>query len=168
MNWHVTFLSKEFLERKICFEQRAQLFLSRVLKTGMIIIVSRKCAFFLLFTCAFLMPVHLAKPYIIARLDYLFQMFFFSNFKVSKEGEGLKKTWQQHFQQFRNVSAEMAAAIVAVYPSPQSLLQVIQGYFWDRHQKSLHFFSYIFYYWAWEKCALPVLTRTTRSYIFIV
>ena len=50
---------------------------------------------------------------------------FFSNFKVSKEGEGLKKTWQQHFQQFRNVSAEMAAAIVAVYPSPQSLLQVI-------------------------------------------
>jgi len=49
----------------------------------------------------------------------------FSNFKVSKEGEGLKKVWQQHFQQFRNVSAEMAAAIVAVYPSPQSLLQVI-------------------------------------------
>lgn len=43
--------------------------------------------------------------------------------KVSKEGEGLKKVWQQHFQQFRNVSAEMAAAIVAVYPSPQSLLQ---------------------------------------------
>lgn len=87
--------------------------------------IAQMCFFVLLFTCAFLMPVHLAKPYIIARLDYLFQMFFFSNFKVSKEGEGLKKTWQQHFQQFRNVSAEMAAAIVAVYPSPQSLLQVI-------------------------------------------
>ncbi|XP_078346249.1 uncharacterized protein LOC144631640 [Oculina patagonica] len=43
--------------------------------------------------------------------------------KVTKEGEGLKKVWQQHFQQFRNVSADMAAAIVAVYPSPQSLFQ---------------------------------------------
>ncbi|KAJ7386270.1 crossover junction endonuclease eme1 [Desmophyllum pertusum] len=43
--------------------------------------------------------------------------------KVSKEGEGLKKVWQQHFQQFRNVSADMAAAIVAVYPTPHSLLQ---------------------------------------------
>lgn len=43
--------------------------------------------------------------------------------KVSKEGEGLKKVWLQQFQQFRNVSADMAAAIVAVYPTPQSLLQ---------------------------------------------
>ena len=29
--------------------------------------------------------------------------------------------WQQQIQQFRNVSREMAAAIVAEYPSPQLL-----------------------------------------------
>lgn len=43
--------------------------------------------------------------------------------KVSKEGSGLKRVWLQHFQQFRNVSSDMASAIVTAYPSPQSLLQ---------------------------------------------
>ena len=72
------------------------------------------------------MPVNVAESCIIARLKILISFKSFSQiFKVSKEGEGLKKVWQQHFQQFRNVSAEMAAAIVSVYPSPQSLLQVI-------------------------------------------
>lgn len=44
---------------------------------------------------------------------------------MSKDGEGLKKVWQKHFQQLRNVSAEMAAAITNVYPSPQSLIKVL-------------------------------------------
>ncbi|XP_068674792.1 crossover junction endonuclease EME1-like isoform X2 [Montipora foliosa] len=43
--------------------------------------------------------------------------------KVSKEGNGLKRVWQQNFQQFRNVSPDMASAIVAMYPTPQSLFQ---------------------------------------------
>lgn len=43
--------------------------------------------------------------------------------KVSKDGSGLKRVWLQHFEQFRNVSSDMASAIVTVYPSPQSLLQ---------------------------------------------
>lgn len=47
--------------------------------------------------------------------------------QVSKDGEGLKKVWQKHFQQLRNVSAEMAAAITNVYPSPQSLLKAYRG-----------------------------------------
>ena len=51
---------------------------------------------------------------------------FFSGYfyKVSKDGSGLKRVWLQHFEQFRNVSSDMASAIVTVYPSPQSLLQV--------------------------------------------
>lgn len=54
------------------------------------------------------------------------KQFFFSGYfyKVSREGSGLKRVWLQHFQQFRNVSSDMASAIVTVYPSPQSLLQV--------------------------------------------
>ena len=48
---------------------------------------------------------------------------------MSKDGEGLKKVWQKHFQQLRNVSADMAAAITNVYPSPQSLLQVMRRIF---------------------------------------
>ncbi|XP_032242729.2 crossover junction endonuclease EME1 isoform X1 [Nematostella vectensis] len=43
--------------------------------------------------------------------------------KVTKDGEGLLKAWQQQIQQFTNVSAQMAAAIVSVYPSPQMLLR---------------------------------------------
>lgn len=44
--------------------------------------------------------------------------------KVSKDGVGMIKVWKQQLQQFRNVSPEIAAAIIAEYPSPQLLLQV--------------------------------------------
>nr|XP_054763605.1 crossover junction endonuclease EME1-like [Lytechinus pictus] len=44
--------------------------------------------------------------------------------KVAKDGKGLLKVWRQQFQQFRNVSPEIAAAIVARYPSPQLLWKV--------------------------------------------
>lgn len=47
--------------------------------------IAQMCFFFLLFTCAFLMPVHLAKPYIIARLDNLFQMFFSQILRYQKK-----------------------------------------------------------------------------------
>lgn len=44
-----------------------------------------------------------------------------TSLKVSKDGQGMVNVWQQQIQQFRNVSREMAAAIVAEYPSPQLL-----------------------------------------------
>ena len=44
--------------------------------------------------------------------------------QVSKDGQGLVRVWQQQIEQFRNVSKDMAAAIVANYPSPQLLLTV--------------------------------------------
>lgn len=44
--------------------------------------------------------------------------------KVAKNGAGLIKVWKQQLQQFRNVSPEMATAVVAQYSSPQLLLQV--------------------------------------------
>ena len=44
--------------------------------------------------------------------------------KVGKDGKGLLKVWGQQLQQFRNVSPEIASAIVAQYPSPQLLLHV--------------------------------------------
>ncbi|XP_035694986.1 crossover junction endonuclease EME1-like [Branchiostoma floridae] len=46
--------------------------------------------------------------------------------KVDKDGRGLLKLWQRHIQQMRNVSPEMAAAIVAEYPSPQLLIQAYE------------------------------------------
>ena len=44
--------------------------------------------------------------------------------KVDKEGHGLATLWRQQLQQFKNVSADMANAIVAEYPSPWLLYQV--------------------------------------------
>ncbi|XP_028413127.1 crossover junction endonuclease EME1-like [Dendronephthya gigantea] len=44
-----------------------------------------------------------------------------ASLKVTKDGQGMVNVWQQQIQQFRNVSREMAAAIVAEYPSPQLL-----------------------------------------------
>ncbi|XP_066292195.1 crossover junction endonuclease EME1-like [Branchiostoma lanceolatum] len=49
-----------------------------------------------------------------------------SSVKVDKDGRGLLKVWSKHIEQMRNVSAEMSAAIVAEYPSPQLLLQAYQ------------------------------------------
>ncbi|KAK3724992.1 hypothetical protein QZH41_017466 [Actinostola sp. cb2023] len=46
-----------------------------------------------------------------------------SSVKVTKDGNGLIKLWQQQLQQFHNVSSNMAAAIVAAYPSPQLLIE---------------------------------------------
>ena len=46
--------------------------------------------------------------------------------QVSKDGQGMINVWQQQIQQFRNVSREMAAAIVAEYPSPQILKQTYE------------------------------------------
>ena len=43
--------------------------------------------------------------------------------QVSKDGQGMVNVWQQQVQQFRNVSRDMAAAIVAEYPSPQLLMR---------------------------------------------
>ncbi|KAK2178178.1 hypothetical protein NP493_556g00062 [Ridgeia piscesae] len=43
--------------------------------------------------------------------------------KVDKEGQGLATVWRQQLQQFKNVSADMANAIVAEYPSPWLLYQ---------------------------------------------
>ena len=64
--------------------------------------------------------------------------------QVSKEGVGLKKVWQQQFQQFRNVSADMAAAIVAVYPTPQSLLQVLLDLYGFSVLFSFFFFHFFY------------------------
>ena len=44
--------------------------------------------------------------------------------RVNKDGVGLFKLWRQQLQQFRNVSPEIASAIIAVYPSPRLLLKV--------------------------------------------
>ena len=79
---------------------------------------------------------------------------------MSKEGVGLKKVWQQQFQQFRNVSADMAAAIVAVYPTPQSLLQVLL----DLYGFSV-LFSFFFFHFFYS---VDVLYREFGSEPFIV
>ncbi|XP_033119072.1 crossover junction endonuclease EME1-like [Anneissia japonica] len=43
--------------------------------------------------------------------------------KIGKDGKGLLRLWRQQIQQFRNVSPEIAQAVVAEYPSPQLLLK---------------------------------------------
>ncbi|XP_077980258.1 uncharacterized protein LOC144435545 [Glandiceps talaboti] len=43
--------------------------------------------------------------------------------KVDKDGKGLLKVWRQQLQQFRNVSMEVASAIISAYPSPKMLIQ---------------------------------------------
>ena len=44
--------------------------------------------------------------------------------RVDKDGRGLVTVWRQQLQQFKNVSADMANAIVAEYSSPMILYQV--------------------------------------------
>jgi len=56
--------------------------------------------------------------------------------KVDKEGQGLATVWRQQLQQFKNVSADMANAIVAEYPSPWLLYQVC-GCFASRYVVSI-------------------------------
>ena len=42
---------------------------------------------------------------------------------VGRDGQGLREAWRQQIQQFKNVSAEVANTILAVYPSPVALHQ---------------------------------------------
>ncbi|XP_028332342.1 crossover junction endonuclease EME1 isoform X2 [Gouania willdenowi] len=44
--------------------------------------------------------------------------------KVDREGRGLVHVWKRQIQQLNRVSADMAAAIIAAYPSPQLLLKM--------------------------------------------
>ena len=44
--------------------------------------------------------------------------------RVNPSGQGLAQVWREQLQQFKNVSAEVANAIVSKYPSPKSLFDV--------------------------------------------
>lgn len=46
------------------------------------------------------------------------------NVKVSKDGHGLERLWQQQLMQFPLVALETSQAIASRYPSPQALIQV--------------------------------------------
>ena len=45
--------------------------------------------------------------------------------KVDKAGNGLTQVWRQQLQVFKLVTAEVTNAIIAQYPSPALLCQVI-------------------------------------------
>ncbi|KAL3876048.1 hypothetical protein ACJMK2_033933 [Sinanodonta woodiana] len=47
--------------------------------------------------------------------------------KVDKLGGGLLKVWKHQLMQFKNISPDIADAIVAVYPSPRLLLQAYRN-----------------------------------------
>jgi hypothetical protein len=44
--------------------------------------------------------------------------------RILADGTGLTNVWRQQLQQFKNVSVEVANAIIAVYPSPRALYDV--------------------------------------------
>lgn len=44
--------------------------------------------------------------------------------RILADGTGLANVWRQQLQQFKNVSVEVANAIIAVYPSPRALYNV--------------------------------------------
>jgi hypothetical protein len=46
------------------------------------------------------------------------------NVKISKEGLGVQQAWRQQLQQFKNVKAEVANAIMGQYKSPIELWKV--------------------------------------------
>jgi len=46
---------------------------------------------------------------------------------VSKDGTGLIKVWKHQLMQLKNLGSEMADAIVAIYPSPQSLFKACEN-----------------------------------------
>ncbi|XP_063444438.1 crossover junction endonuclease EME1-like isoform X2 [Mytilus trossulus] len=63
-----------------------------------------------------------------AKKDRLNSIFSFhedgsTGVKVDKSGQGLLKVWKQQLLQFKNVSPDMAEAIIAEYPSPQLLMK---------------------------------------------
>jgi hypothetical protein len=45
--------------------------------------------------------------------------------KVDKNGQGLLKVWKQQLMQFKNISPDIADAVVVAYPSPHLLLEVV-------------------------------------------
>ncbi|KAK3090650.1 hypothetical protein FSP39_013398 [Pinctada imbricata] len=66
------------------------------------------------------------KPAKAGRLDsaaFSFQEEKVSGIRVDKSGHGLLKVWKQQIMQFKNVSPDVADAIVAVYPSPRLLIK---------------------------------------------
>ena len=61
------------------------------------------------------------------RKDRLQTAFFddgVSTVKVDKNGQGLLKVWKQQLLQFKNISPDIADAIVQAYPSPHLLMEV--------------------------------------------
>ena len=44
--------------------------------------------------------------------------------EVDKSGHGLLQVWKQQFHQFKNVSPDIAEAIISEYPSPRLLMKV--------------------------------------------
>uniref|UniRef100_A0A8C5NF71 ERCC4 domain-containing protein n=1 Tax=Gouania willdenowi TaxID=441366 RepID=A0A8C5NF71_GOUWI len=57
--------------------------------------------------------------------------------KVDREGRGLVHVWKRQIQQLNRVSADMAAAIIAAYPSPQLLLKAYSLCSSDQERTSL-------------------------------
>lgn len=61
-----------------------------------------------------------------AKKDRLQTAFFdvgVSTVKVDKNGQGLLKVWRQQLLQFKNISPDIADAIVQAYPSPHLLME---------------------------------------------
>lgn len=61
-----------------------------------------------------------------AKKDRLQTAFFddgVSTVKVDKNGQGLLKVWKQQLLQFKNISPDIADAIVQAYPSPHLLME---------------------------------------------
>ena len=44
--------------------------------------------------------------------------------RILPDGTGVTNVWRQQLQQFKNVSGEVANAIVAMYPTPRTLFCV--------------------------------------------
>uniref|UniRef100_A0A0B6ZG98 ERCC4 domain-containing protein n=1 Tax=Arion vulgaris TaxID=1028688 RepID=A0A0B6ZG98_9EUPU len=50
-----------------------------------------------------------------------------SGLSVNKKGEGLSKVWKHQLMQLKNFGAEMADAVLSVYPSPSLLYEACQA-----------------------------------------
>ena len=44
--------------------------------------------------------------------------------KIGKDHQGCRQVWQRMLQEFRNISADVAAAIINHWPSPYMLFKV--------------------------------------------
>ncbi|KAK4025634.1 hypothetical protein OUZ56_014690 [Daphnia magna] len=66
------------------------------------------------------------RPFKDERLERTFDFYaadVSGNVKVSKDGHGLERLWQQQLMQFPLVALETSQAIASRYPSPQALIQ---------------------------------------------